>query len=457
MKTYRYIFLTTALFTILFYEESIGLNLGILGIIYAVLTLYKTPEKNRIKTFLLLFVTSVLSSIAFAWYADFPSFLAVMISLLLLSYRAKNKRMKILLLIPVVVVNICTFICRFFSFQSWLPKINVSGVGQKLVAFILIPFILLVVFFGIYSVGSNHFANLFANLELTVNLWEIICLSVLGFFIAFNYWNYDVEKYIYQQNHVLNNDFGEKDRIQKASYLFMELDVERMSGVISFLLLNVLLIFFIITYSYEQFYEVIKTPVQLSEETHEGVNAVVLSIIMAILVIMFYFKGGFNFDSKAKFLMILAKTWIFLNAILVCATLAKNTEYIINYGFTYKRLGVYGFLILSLIGLILTFVKIQKKKRNAYLFNTMTWWLYGTILACSYINWGGIITSQNVKRSDFVFNYHLTSIHFNDKILLKYADEKQDVKLKKQILDKVNKENSGSFLSKILYYETLKK
>jgi hypothetical protein len=59
----------------------------------------------------------------------------------------------------------------------------------------------------------------------------------------------------------------------------------------------------------------------------------------------------------------------------------------------------------------------------------MTWYLYGTILVCSYVNWGGFITSQN-KRKDFAVNYHFISINFSEKDLLKYADEKHDQKLK---------------------------
>ncbi len=82
-----------------------------------------------------------------------------------------------------------------------------------------------------------------------------------------------------------------------------------------------------------------------------------------------------------------AKIWILLNAVLVLSAAAKNFEYIVNYGFTYKRLGVFLFLLLALTGLALTFIKIQKKKRNAYLFNTMVWYIYGTILLCSFINW----------------------------------------------------------------------
>lgn len=456
MKTHHYIFITALLFVIVFYDQEVGLNLGILGIVYTILTLFRTPEKNKTGSLYILFGTSILSSIAFAWFGDFTSFIAVVSSLLLLGYKSKNRRLKILFLIPVFMVNCCTSFCRFFSFDEWLPKKNVSGLWQKTLAFILIPLVLVSVFLGIYSAGSSHFASLFTDYELDLNLWQVFCLSVLGFFIAFNYWNYAVEKLIYKNNHFLDNEFSRDSSIPKATYSFLDLDAERMSGVISFVLLNILLIFFIITYNYEQFYEAVKTPVQLSEETHERVNAVILSIVMAILVIMFYFKSGFNFDPKARLLKILAKVWIFLNAVLVISAALKNYEYIVNYAFTYKRLGVFAFLLLSLVGLTLTFIKIQKQKRNIFLVNTMIWYFYGTILLCSYINWGGFITSQNMKRKDFAVNYHLTSVNFSEKALLKYAGQKNDQKLKKILQDKVKNETSKTFLSKIIYYHTIK-
>jgi len=209
------------------------------------------------------------------------------------------------------------------------------------------------------------------------------------------------------------------------------------------------------TFNYEQFYEMAKTPNQLSEETHERVIAVILSIVMAILVIMFYFKSTFNFDPKAGVMKILVKIWIILNTVLVISAMLKNLEYIVNYGFTYKRLGVCAFLILSIVGLLLTFIKIQMKKRNAYLFNAMTWYFYGTVLVCSYINWGGIVTSQNVNRNNFDADYHLKSVNFSEKHLLKYAEEKQNAKLKKDVLEKVENQRAETFLSKVFYYETI--
>ncbi len=456
MKTHHYIFLTTILFVILFYDQNVGLNLGIIGVVYAILTLIRTSKKNRTRTFIFLFITSILSGVAFAWYGDFPSFLAVTVSLLMLSYRSRNRKMKVLLLLPVFVTNFFTSFVRIFNLDEWLPKRNVPGIWQKTLAFILIPLILISVFFGIYAAGSNHFANLFTNVELDINFWQLVAMIILGFFIAFNYWNFVVERFIYKSNRLLDNDF-KQIMVQKPTYSFLDLDAERTSGIISLFALNILLVFFIMTYNYEQFYESVKNPVQLSEETHERVNAVIMSIIMSILVMMFYFKSGFNFDPKARFMKVLAKIWIVLNAVLIISAIIKNSEYIINYGFTYKRFGVYAFLVLSLIGLVLTFIKIQFRKRNAFLFNTMAWYVYGTILICSYINWGGIITSENMKRKDFALNYHRTQVNFSEKQLLKYAEEKKDFKLKSEILNSEYQKfkQNENLLSGTLFYRTL--
>lgn len=456
MKTHHLIFLVTAIFVALFYEENLGLNLGILGIIVSVFVYFNTEVRNKTRTFLIIFATSILSSFAFAWYGDFVSFLAVFSSLFLLSFTSKNKELKSLFVLPVFAINFITFIYRVFQLDQWLPQKRTEGFWQKFLAVVLIPAILLLVFFGIYTHGSSHFASLFSDYELDINLWEVIALSILGFFLAFNYFNYTVYDFIYKQNHHLKNDFLNEDKILQPTYDFLDLKSERLSGIVSFIGLNILLLFFIITFNYEQFIELPKaTPNQLAQETHERVGAVIASIVMAIVVIMFYFKGSFNFDKEARPLKNLAKIWVFLNAVLVISAFAKNSEYVVNLGLTYKRLGVYAFLILSLIGLIFTFIKIQKQKTNAYLFNQMFWYVYGTILVCSFINWGGIITAHNIQIKDFAANYHFNSVEFNHKQLLEYYQKNNEKEMEKELIKKVKSYQDKSFLSKSLYYETI--
>ena len=69
-----------------------------------------------------------------------------------------------------------------------------------------------------------------------------------------------------------------------------------------------------------------------------------------------------------------------LKAVLILNTINKNSEYVWFFGFTYTRLGVYAFLILAIIGLLISFVKITKQKTTAFIFNQMIWYFFGTIL-----------------------------------------------------------------------------
>lgn len=448
MKKHHLIILSTVVFLILFYNETAGLNLGILGIFYAVFTFYKTPKGNKTRTFFALLITSLLSSFAFAWFGDLSSFLALVVSLILLTFKSKSKELKSILIMPALITNFFTFVCRFFNFKDWFPVSQSEGKLQKLIAIIIIPVVLLFIFFAIYTHGSDHFAQFFTNFEWNIDITQFLILSVLGFFIAFNYWNFSIERFIYKANHHFKNEFLNEDKQQKPTFSFLDLDLERLSGVISLMALNMMLVFFIVSYNYEQFFEGKSVKTDLSAETHERVNAVILSIVMAIVVILFYFKSNFNFDSKSHLLKLAAKIWIILNIMLVCSAILKNTEYITGFGMTYKRLGVYAFLLLSMIGLIVTFVKIQKQKTNVYLVNQMFWYFYGTILVCSFVNWGGWATEYNInhKKGDFDF---LKTLNFNDQLLKKnFSKESKDYHAKEDIKD--------SFLSKILYYEWIK-
>ena len=143
MKKHHLIFTVTALFVAVFYEENLGLNLGILGIIVSILVYFNTEERNKTRTFLIIFATSILSSFAFAWYGDFVSFLAVFSSLFLLSFSSKNRELKSLFVLPVFVLNFATFIFRVFQFDKWLPQKRTEGFWQKFLAVFLIPALLL--------------------------------------------------------------------------------------------------------------------------------------------------------------------------------------------------------------------------------------------------------------------------------------------------------------------------
>jgi uncharacterized membrane protein len=458
MKKLHFMLISSLVFTLLFYNEDLGLNWAIFGLLQTALVCYFFQEKFTSSMHLILVVASVLSCFAFAWYGDFPSFIAMALSIIFLQFIIQEPKLKVLQFLPLVLMNGIASLGRILMFSQYLPKRKVnSGIAKKLIAYFVIPVSFLGIFLIVYSFGSDHFSSLFTGYYLDIDVWQAFVLTALGFFISFTFWNYWIPEVFYEKNDLLDNNFKEDAKTQNQnSFSFLDIDFERKSGEITLFLLNILLLVFIITYNYEQFFEVVQKS-NLSSDTHERVIAVIFSIIMAVGVILFYFKGGFNFDEKAKNLKKLAKIWIFLNGVLILSTIIKNSEYVSFFGLTYKRLGVYAFLILSIIGLVISFIKITKQKKNAFLFNQMIWYFYGTILLCSFVNWGNIITHYNMSVNKGVEPIFLSGLHFNDEMrrgyFLQNKLEGQNIELLRE--EEISRMQSRSFLSKALYYEFL--
>ncbi|MRX38660.1 DUF4173 domain-containing protein [Flavobacterium sp. LC2016-23] len=456
MKKIHFILVCSILFILLFYNESVGVNLAIFGLVLTGLICYYFQDRFTDRSYLVLVITSVLSCLAFAWYGDFVSFLALTMSVLFLQFKTQEKKLKMIQVFPLVFLNAFASLGRIFMFSQWLPqrKIN-NNIAKKLVAYVMIPAVFLMLFFVVYSFGSDHFSSLFTDYTLDIDIVQIIVISILGFYISFSFWNYWVPEVCYDKNPMLDNEFSNADQIRNQNtFSFLDLDFERKSGEITLLLLNMMLLIFIATYNYEQFFEVIKTA-ELSAATHERVNAVIFSIVMAVGVILFYFKGGFNFDEKAVNLKRLAKLWLVLNGILIASTIIKNSEYVSFFGLTYKRLGVYAFLILAIIGLVYAFLKIKNQKTNAYLFNQMVWYFYGTVLLCSFVNWGNLITTYNISVNKGVEPRFLSSLNFNDEARRAYfSSHNLDVLFVDDAREEeIQSYQEKTFLSKALYYE----
>ncbi len=453
MKKHHLILGCTAIFVLLFYKESVGVNLALFGILLAILVFIKFQKKTILIK--ILFISSLLSCFAFAWYADFFSFLSLFFSLIFLQFQNENSKLKIIQSIPAVIITGITSLGRPFIFNQWLPQAKIDNDGaKKLIAYVLIPLLFLIVFFIAYSYGSDTFSGIF-DYELDIDFWPLVFITVLGFYFSFSYWNYWVPEYFYANNHKLNNNFSTESKTDfTPSFSFLDIDFERKSGEISLVLLNLMLLVFIGTYNYEQFFKEESTSV-LSAATHDRVNAVIISIIMAVGVILFYFKKGFNFDTNANFLKRLAKIWVGLNAVLIISSAVKNSEYILHFGLTYKRLGVYAFLVLTLIGLGFTYYKIKNQKTNAFLFNQMFWCVYGLILLCSFVNWGNLITNYNISVDKGVEPIFLSKLNFNDETRRGYFSVKKLDGQYPEILreEQISEQQSESFLSKALYYE----
>src|SRR5690606_11936437 len=137
----------------------------------------------------------------------------------------------------------------------------------------------------------------------------------------------------------------------------------------------------------------------------------------AILIILFYFKSVFNFDSKAKTLRNLTFVWMGLNFLLILSTLLKTLNYIDIFGLTFKRIGVIVFLSLCVTGLIYTYLKIKNKKTNSYLFSKLLKVGFMVLIIGSWINFSWLVTKYNTTFQQQTDLYYLRGLKYNNLLL----------------------------------------
>jgi hypothetical protein len=173
---------------------------------------------------------------------------------------------------------------------------------------------------------------------------------------------------------------------------------EQLLGSMVIGMLNALILFFLVV----DIWYVTNNPLlqapEVSKTVHEGVNALITSIIIAITLILIFFRGNLNFYKNSKRLRILTYIWIFLNIILVLITAFKNYIYITDFGLTYKRIGVLIYLTLCIAGLITTFLKIAHRKNIYYLIRLNARIVFFVIVMMSSFSWNREITRYNLSQ-----------------------------------------------------------
>ncbi len=453
MKKNLFFFVSVIVFVAMFYNQSPGLNISFFGLMTWVFLLDITPAAKRTSMFWVFSAASVVSIGAFAWYGDFICFTALFLSLLLTGFKAFYPRLNILILPFNTAFNYITFIFRVLTPQQWLGvRLSSDGLIKKIISYVLIPGAFATIFIGVYTAASDQFASLFV-VKLDFDFFQLAVLTVLGFFLMFNFFYASVPKAVIACNGYLKDDFSD-GFLQRKNKGFHLLDVvsQRRSGEISLILLNAVLMFFIIIYAKEQL-GTSNSSGSLSSEVHERVYVLILSIVMAIGVIMIYFQGLLNFDSQSGLLKKLSFVWVGLNVLLIVTVFFQNLVYVNAYGLTFKRIGVFIFLLLSLFGLFATWVKLKKRKTNIFLIHRMVGAAFYVLVVSSVINWSWLVTLYNVSHfTNPDWNY-LNSLDYNKQLLNTIYKEKgmPNTEIKRS----VEEERTSQFLSKKLYFEFL--
>jgi hypothetical protein len=414
----------------LFYQQAPGLNFLVFNCIVVFLLAWRERGLLKDPTWISVSSGAILSSFFIFMYSSPLAIVANIFSLAILSALSIDRRTSFL---TGIFLTLCSAGSScVFMFIDWVErkKKQVAEVYKRpfyvKLFLVLIPLLIALVFFLFYQSSSPLFYDLTKDINLDFISIGWILFTFGGLLLMYGFFNnnkmtglVDADK-----NAALNLTPGIAGRSNFLNKL-MRLDTENMSGLILFSLLNLLLLTVnVLDLNYLWFDGKLPEGIKHKEFVHDGIGTLITSVIVAILILLYYFRGQLNFYEKSKAIRCMAYAWILQNAFMIFSTAYRNNMYIQESGLSYKKIGVYVYLGLTLVGLATTFIKVWKLKTNWYLFRVNAAICFYILVVSCIPNWDVIITRYNIA---------------------KYAEEKKD--LEKYLLLDLSFKNLPELLS----------
>lgn len=435
-------------FNLLFWNETIGCNFAIFSVLVMIATFTdrEIPYHNHK-------LITAIGHLAVAFYLIYNnSVLAIITWFITMLIYLGNAHFELLKSTGTsLIMGILQVLSGPYGIIKKLPDTKLGKVNIKPVIrpakYILLPFVMVSIFCFLYSIANPIFAK----------YTHTIANSIRDFFVnifSFFFVDISIEKFLFilfgcvvtagiivgiKSKTLTDIELGSEDQLKRKrrdlkrpsfGYEFrtllagnlikrkMALKTENIIGVISFAALNMLLLLLNgIDVATLWRNKAIETSKNFSAELHDGTYTLIFSIVIAMLIIVFFFSGNLNFYRKNKWIKLLVYIWMAQNIFLVASVFHRDYDYIFNHGLTYKRIGVLVFATLSLIGLITVYIKVAKHKTTFYLYrvNSKIW--YVLLISLSFVNWDVLIVNYNINQLDKigVDAEHLMS--FSDKTL----------------------------------------
>lgn len=417
MKTNDYLLITaTAAYSYLFFEQNAGLNFLVFSTLAIIFFLIKNKQLIKEKKWLWAAGMVILSAISVFVNSSSLSIIANCISLALLSAFTFNKKTSAIFSFLFSSFSICSSIVFMIidavaRSQNRIDKEENTKNGYKFIA-ILIVLILCILFFVMYKNANPLFAENTKWINLNFISFKWVAFTLGGFILVYALLYHKtipaIEKW--ENSLLLINSKNEDDNIKRY-------ETERFSGITLFVFLNLMLLvlnFGDITSIW--FKTALPKGVSHSDFVHNGVGMIILSIIIATSLLMFLFRKDYNYIKNSKVLKALILIWVIQNLIMLFSTACRNQIYIESYNFTYRRIGVYAWLLLAAIGLVIVSIKVTKEKSNWYLVksNFAVW--FTVLVLSSTVNWDILITKYNINNKPLkdVDFYYLFSLSYSN-------------------------------------------
>jgi hypothetical protein len=419
------------LFNLVFWQEKLGVNTVLFDafLLVALFFLYPQARQHAQVRWLLLGHLTCLAMVVV--HNTELSKLAFVMTLLLLAGFSEYVHRSVWFAGGSVLMNIVMVAASFvepirFNRHNTIKRRSIT----RIIRFAIFPVLLLLVFFCLYLSANAVFSKIAMQMGVQLELffarffdffsWQRLLFLLLGLVITGAILLKSKLDYFSRRDAACTDDLQRarinlRQRRGGAFFQFVETMMGRMAngtlalknenttGIISLVLLNALLLLVnSIDIDYLWFNFVYQANEPVYKMVHEGTELLIASIVLAMAILLFFFKGNLNFYRRNKWLRYGAYAWIIQNTILVSSVFLRDYYYILKHGLAYKRLGVLFFLLMVLVGLITVLIKIWLRKTNYFLLRVNAWAAVIVLVLATTIHWDELIAGYNLKRKDQV-------------------------------------------------------
>ncbi|MCD4791822.1 MAG: DUF4173 domain-containing protein [Bacteroidales bacterium] len=407
----------TFLFNFLFWKEAIGINALLFTVFIIGSLAYAFPYFVKSKYALIVTAGTLITAITITLHASELSVFVWVFSIILLQPFIHYKELKTIIYSSLSALT--SFVTSFQLIGDYikLEKKSSKRVKKtlKFIKLTLIPLIVLYVFYWIFKFANPIFDKLSDRFFIAIGDWIRMIFKDISFAeIMFTIWGFiTVGWFIYKmkKDYVVHEEKNHNESIirkrkKKSINKYMHcrfglkqlLKNEFRTGIIMIVLVNILLLIInVIDISTIWLNFKYTAAIDLKQFVHEGTYLLILSILLSIGIMIFFFRKNLNFYPNVKTLKIVSYVWIAQNVILLTSVIIRNSHYINYFGLAYKRIGVFFFLALVIFGLITLYLKIKNKKTTYWLIKINSWAVYIGFVLFAVPDWDIIIAKHNLN------------------------------------------------------------
>ena len=409
MRTNLAVLVGAILLNALFWNETMGFNTFLFALFLVAALWFLNKDRFTERAVQVAAGGVLLSAIFVFWHNSLYVRRIHLLTIPILAGLVQVKQMRFLgSAFFLYIANLIETPLHIIRSLATLPILRGPQSIVKNLRYTLLPIFILPIFYTIYYLANPNFAalsnsfwsNVFKWLSFDWNFARVWFFLVGTFLVGAALWTNTLTnfgKLDSERSDDLNpDDF--KDEGQRDGFSFSVEDRYRNSLTLLISLNALILMNNLLDFQYVWLGGALtRSPWELKQYVHEGTYLLIWGILLAIVVLYFQFRGSLNFHKNSKILRGLGYAWLAQNAFLTLSVGCRNWQYINHCGLAYKRIGVFIFLLLTLMGLFFMCLKVKEKRTFFFVMRRMSWAFYGVLLATCIVNWDVFITRYNIQ------------------------------------------------------------